>query len=103
MSKYHAVKTKLDGYTFDSKKEAARYQELKLLEQAGKITRLEIHPEYYLWVNSMQVCKYIADFRYIDCEVGGQVVEDVKGVKTAVYRLKKKLMKAIYGIEVFET
>ncbi|MGD9714830.1 MAG: DUF1064 domain-containing protein [Thermomicrobiales bacterium] len=100
-SKYKAVRTTLDGITFASKREAERYATLKLLEKAGDITKLELQPRYPLVVNDQLVGNYVADFRYRD-EQGNTVVEDAKGVKTPVYKLKKKLMKAIYGIEVRE-
>ena len=100
-NKYRAIKTTVDGIKFDSKKEAARYKVLKLLEKAGKITELELQPRYDLIVNLTKCGFYKADFRYF--ESGKEVVEDVKGMKTPVYNLKKKLIKAIYGIVIFET
>ena len=109
MSKYHNQKTLVDGIMFDSKKEANRYCELKILLKKGKIFSLECHPKFPLSVNECLIGTYIADFSYTDYTSGGRglygfaVVEDVKGVKTAVYRLKKKLMKAIYGIDIYET
>lgn len=101
MSKYHAVKTTIDGIVFDSKAEAARYNTLKLLERNGDIKLLAIHPQFILNVNGQKIGKYIADFSYY--ENGKHIVEDVKGVKTPVYRLKKKLVKALYGIDILET
>lgn len=100
-NKYRNVKTVVDGITFDSKKEAARYQELKLMERAGEIEGLELQPSYELIVNGQKVGKYIGDFRYL-CE-GREVVEDSKGVKTPVYNLKKKLMKAIHNVSITES
>ncbi len=99
-SKYGNRKTTVDGITFDSVKEAARYSTLRLLERAGEITDLELQPTYVLDVNGHPVCRYRADFRYR--EKGRLVVEDVKGFKTEEYRLKARLMKAIHGIEVVE-
>ncbi len=101
MSKFGSVKTKVDGITFDSKKEAARYIDLKLLLKAGEIADLELQPTYVMIVNGRKICSYRADFRYM--ENGRQITEDVKGVRTAVYGIKKKLLKACYGIEVCET
>jgi len=117
-SKYKAVKTTIDGITFDSKKEAKRYTELKLLEKAGHITHLELQPEYQITINGAKICKYKADFRYFTVrqenneqyynskgewqtptmtgDKEGQIVEDVKGFKTPIYRLKKKLVEASY-------
>ncbi|WP_106776717.1 DUF1064 domain-containing protein [Peptostreptococcus russellii] len=95
-SKYRAEKMELDGILFDSKKEAERYSELKMLERANLITNLELQPKFLLQekfeYNGKVIRKieYIADFKYID-EKGNTVVEDVKGLKTDVYNIKKKL------------
>ena len=102
MSKYHNRKTEVNGVMFDSSAEALRYRELLLLVTAGEISELFIHPKFQLDVNNIHLGCYIADFQYNDHERQKIVVEDVKGVKTPVYRLKKKLMKALYGIEIFE-
>jgi hypothetical protein len=100
-SKYRAVKTEVDGITFDSKREAARYMELVLLERAGEISRLELQPKYDCVVNGKKICTYKADFRYFNAN--GSVVEDVKGMKTPVYRLKKKLVEALFpGVKIQE-
>lgn len=100
MNKYSAVKTEIDGVVFASKKEARRYQELKLLQKAKKIHMLELQPKFPIVINKVKVCTYIADFEYM--ENGFRIIEDVKGMKTPVYRLKKKLVQAVYGIEVKE-
>jgi hypothetical protein len=99
--KFHAKRTYVDSIAFDSKKEAARYQELRLAEKAGVIANLELQPRYPLIVNNVALGSYVGDFLYE--ENGERVVEDVKGMKTPVYRLKKKLLKAIYGIDIRET
>lgn len=101
MSKYRARPKTVGGISFHSTKEANRYQELKLLEKAGQIAGLELQPSYALVVNGSKVCTYIADFRYQ--ERGQTVVEDVKGYRTDVYELKRKLMLACHGIEILET
>ncbi len=101
-SKYHNQKTEHNGIQFDSRKEAKRYQELILLERAGVISHLELQPRYNLVVNGQKLGFYKADFRYEDVATNSVVVEDVKGVRTAVYMLKKKLVKALYGIEIIE-
>ena len=93
-SKYKAVKTEVDGITFDSKREAARYMELMLMQRAGEIKRLELQPKYDCIVNGNKICTYRADFRYSTNE--NSIVEDVKGMKTPVYKLKKKLVEALY-------
>lgn len=99
-NKYGAVKVELDGYKFDSKKEARRYQELKLLQKAGEIGRVEVHTPWPLEVNGQLICKYVGDFAYAKGKE--LIVEDTKGIRTPVYRLKKKLMKAVYGIDIVE-
>ncbi len=104
-NKYNAVKTVVDGITFDSKKEAKRYAELKLLEKAGEISGLLLQPPFKIEINGVKICTYIADFQYVSHfkhEDDKFVVEDVKGVKTAIYRLKKKLVKAVYDIDIVE-
>jgi hypothetical protein len=100
MNKYNARKTVIDGIKFDSKKEAARYCELKILLQAGEITDLELQPEYILQDafikngKKYRAIKYRADFRYKD--YGKIVVEDVKGMRTPVYKIKKKMFEYRY-------
>ncbi|MBK8467712.1 MAG: DUF1064 domain-containing protein [Chloracidobacterium sp.] len=100
-NKFNAVKTEVDGFVFDSEAEARRYSELLILEKAGEIKSLCLQPVFTLIVNGERVGKYIADFKYLTAK-GETVVEDVKGVKTPVYRLKKKLVKAIYGFDIVE-
>lgn len=103
-SKHHAKKTKLDGYTFDSLSESYRYAKLKLAENSGEIGGLRVHPRFPIVVNSQRICYYIADFSYVDKD-GSDVVEDTKSEWTRtlpVYRLKKKLMLAVYGIDIVE-
>lgn len=102
MTKFRAIRTEVDGITFASRKEARRYSELKLLERAKQISGLELQPVYRLEVNGALICKYLPDFRYI--QDGKLVVEDVKSdpTKTPVYRIKKKLLAALFGIEVKE-
>jgi hypothetical protein len=95
-SKYHAIKVVIDGIKFDSKKEGARYGQLKIMERAGIITDLKLQPVFEL-----STCKYKADFAYY--QAGFFVVEDVKGVKTPIYRLKKKMMLNELGIKIKET
>ena len=106
-NKYHARRTTVDGHPFDSAKEASRYAALKLLHQAGHITALELQPTFPLWVlgasgHPVHVGAYLADFRYWDGTK--EVVEDVKSPITAtpLYRLKKKMVEAIYGITIIE-
>ena len=104
--KYNNKKTETDGIIFDSALEAARYLELKRLEDSGEITILrrqvafEIIPSVVLDGRKLPPSKYVADFTYW---VGDEMVcEDVKGMATREYRLKRKMMKAFLGIEVRE-
>jgi len=103
-AKYHNQKTEYQGIQFDSRKEANRYQELTLMQRAGVIRSIELQPRYDLVVNAHKLGFYKADFRYRLVATGVVVVEDVKSkaTKTAVYSLKKKLVKALYGVEIVE-
>ncbi len=101
VNKYKAKKVTIDGIKFDSMAEGRRYRALKLLERAGEVTDLELQPKYDLMVNGTKVGFYKADFRYK--RNGELVVEDVKGMKTTTYNLKKRMVKAIYGIDILET
>ena len=102
LSKYHNKKTEIDGITFDSKKEAQRYCELKMMLTGGVISDLYIQPEFILQEGfkkngkTIKPIKYFADFKYYDKEKKQTIVEDVKGVKTEVFRIKKKLFDAKY-------
>tara|TARA_R110000824_G_scaffold132271_12_gene294698 strand:+ start:252 stop:575 length:324 start_codon:yes stop_codon:yes gene_type:complete len=101
-SKYNAVKTEVDGIVFASKAEAKRYGELRLLLMADEIRQLEMQPKFPCHVNGALICTYVADFKYRDQRTGERIIEDVKGMKTPVYNLKKKLVEAVYGIEITE-
>ena len=103
-SKYGAVKTEVDGIMFDSKHEASRYQELRLLEQAGEIANLRLQVPYILFPKNEhgRALKYIADFVYND-DTGALVVEDAKGHSTDVYKIKRRLMAELKGIKIKET
>jgi len=103
MSKYNAIKTTVDGITFDSRKEASRYTELKLLSQAGEIRELRRQVPFELIPKrgKLRAIRYVADFVYADNH-GNDIVEDVKGMKTQVYKLKKRMMLEKYGIEIQE-
>lgn len=106
--KYGNKKTELDGIVFDSKREAARYQQLKLLERGGLIRDLKIQVPYRLEVNGLLICKYIADFTYEERHptlAAGwlPVTEDSKGFPNDRWPMKRKLMRACHGIQVRET
>ncbi len=101
-SKYRNRMTVVDGITFDSKREAERYKELRLLERGGLITDLRLQVPFELIPKQPgeRAVKYVADFVYT--ENGRMVVEDVKGYRTDVYRLKRRMMQAKYGITIQE-
>src|SRR5690349_14777280 len=106
-NKFNAVKTKLDGYTFDSKREAAVYAQLKLLSDAGKISDLKVHPCLSLTVRldyglgysiPTDIGHYEADFSFV--ENGERKFVDVKGVDTPLSKWKRRHVFAQYRIEV---
>lgn len=112
-SKYGAKRTVVNNITFASAKEAARYQMLVVLERAGQIKDLQLQVKFDLHVQGCKIGRYIADFVYVlpyspagPPPHGGVVehviVEDVKGMKTPMYRWKKKHLKAEYDIEIRE-
>lgn len=113
-SKMRNVKTDVGSIRFDSKKEAARFQELKLLEDTGQIRRLRLQVDYTLQEaytttqgKRIRAIRYRADFDYEEPTETGwvHVVEDVKGnpQRTQVYSMKRKLLQERYGITIRET
>lgn len=109
MNKYHNKKIRIDGHDFDSKKEAKRYTELKLLQQAQLITDLQMQVRYKVLDGFKKNGKtylpitYIADFVYYDKFLKKTVVEDTKGYRTEVYKIKKKLFESRYKeLEIVE-
>lgn len=116
--KYGAKKVQIDGIVFDSKKEATRYCELKLMERAGQIKNLELQKPFELIPSQREPStmsktgkeklgrvienpvRYVADFVYM--ENGKTVVEDTKGFRTKDYVIKRKLMLYVYGIRIKE-
>ena len=107
-SKYYSKKIVIDGIKFDSKKEGEYYQKLKILEKKGLVKDLELQKEYILQdsfkINGKTRRKiaYRADFSYVSTEDGRLHVVDVKGFRTDLYKLKKKLFEYKYGIEIEE-
>lgn len=116
--KYGSKKVKIDGIVFDSKKEATRYCELKLMQRAGQIKNLELQKTFELIPSQREPStmsktgkeklgrviekpvRYVADFVYT--ENGKTVVEDTKGYRTKDYVIKRKLMLYVYGIRIKE-
>lgn len=95
-NKYNAQAVVVDGVRFASKAEGARYVILRNKLRNGDIYDLKTHPRFPITVNDEHICDYEADFSYLRRGVGRRTVEDVKGVKTPVFRLKWKLVQAIY-------
>lgn len=105
--KYHAKAVVIDGFRFDSKAEATRYRELKLLEKAGEIWELVVQPRFSLAAARIgtalagtqnSIGEYRGDFSYQDRS--GRVVEDVKGFDTPLSKWKRKHLAVQYGITV---
>lgn len=101
-NKYSNKKVIVDGIKFDSKKEATRYKQLKMLEQMGEIRDLELQKSFELQPKfkknnkSYRNIVYKADFYYFSIKEGKYICEDVKGFKTDVYTLKKKMFEYRY-------
>ena len=101
--KYNNVKKEVDGKKFDSTKESKRYLELKSMVERGEISELHEQVKFTFAHNGVKICSYIADFTYN--KDGKEVVEDVKSEMTKklpVYKIKKKMMVAFFGIEINE-
>jgi hypothetical protein len=105
----NSVETVVDGIVFLSKKEAKRYEQLKYLEKAGVIKDLKLQPQFLLLAPFVDIDKrkhraitYTADFQYWDNELKMEIVEDVKGFKTDVYKIKKKLFLNKFALHLRE-
>jgi hypothetical protein len=103
--KYNASRTEVDGIFFDSKREAKRYGELKMLQKAGLISDLQLQVKLPISINGQFVFSYVVDFLYWDKEPEVPILtyEDCKGFKTDMYRLKKKCVEAQYRTKIKET
>lgn len=99
MSKYHNIKTVVNGITFDSKREAFYYNLYRKREKAKELFNLQRQIPYVFKLDDKKIFTYKADFQYIDTD-GKTHVIDVKGVLTPVFRLKKKLIEAQHNIEI---
>lgn len=104
-SKYGNLKTEYNGYVYMSKKEANYAQELDYLMKAKdlkeKVISFTRQVPFQVIMNGKKICKYLADFKVIYAD-GHEEIIDVKGVRTQMYSLKKKLVEAQYGIEIIE-
>ena len=106
--KYNNTKKTFDGITFDSILEARRYAVLKSRLEAGTISDLHLQPHYTIMEGYKDLSgtyirpvQYIADFSYINAD-GKRIVEDVKGVRTEAYAIKRKLIRDRFGVEIVE-
>lgn len=100
-SKYNAQKTTYNGVVFDSKAEAKRAQEIDWIIASGEVLRVEYQPRFDIVVNEKKIGFYKADFKVYYSD-GRVEIEDVKGMKTPIYKIKKKLVEALYGIDILE-
>jgi len=99
-SKFKNIRTVIDGISFPSKAEGAYYCMLKLRERAGEVSNVEMQKPYALTVNGFLVCTYRADFVFDDLHEKRHRCVDVKGMQTPEFKIKKKLMWAVHGIDV---
>jgi len=95
-NKFGAVKTKVDGVMFDSRLESQWYEYLKILGTAGLIEGLELQKEFVITIQDKQICTYIADYFFFDKAKQRWIIGDAKGVETDVFKIKKKLVMALY-------
>lgn len=102
-SKYRSIKTTVDNIVFASQEEAIRYSALKMQQHIGEISNLNLQVRFYFVINEILICAYDADFTYYQRNQIILTVEDSKGFRTRPYQIKKKLMRAIYGIIIKET
>jgi hypothetical protein len=101
-SKYKAIPVEINGIRFASKAEGRRYLELKQLEAAGAIRGLALQTSFPFVIGADLMFTYVSDFFYEDVQTGRRVIEDVKGVTTPVYKLKKKIIEKYYGTKITE-
>ena len=101
--KYGNIKCTYNGIKFDSKGERDRYKVLELEQKAGDVSDLKTQVKFPIIIEGVKVCTYIADFTYYRKSEPNLIVEDYKGVITGLFTLKKKLMKAVYKIDVLIT
>lgn len=99
-NKFGAKAIVIDGIRFASQREGQRYATLKLLIKSGDYRDLRLQPRYPLMVDTTKVADYVADFEYVDCQTGETITEDVKGVETYVFKLKRKHFEAQYGRKI---
>lgn len=102
-NKFGAIKCVVDGLTFDSRREAKFYGDLKIRERAGEIQKLECHPQFELKIDGFLICKYKPDFQFFEVSQHRSRVVDVKSPPTAKKRdfvLTRKLFEAIYKREL---
>ena len=102
MTKYKAKPVVIDHHRFPSQREGNRYLQLKLLFRAGQIFDLALQPEFEFVLNGKKCFSYFADFGYTEKD-GTKIIEDTKGFRTPLYKLKKRLIEEQHGIRITET
>lgn len=111
MRKYRSIPVTYDGITFDSKREGARYLQLKQLERSGVIRGLTLQPEFPIVIDGRPLrirttrsigkpIKAIMDFQYVECSTGQTIIEDAKGIDNPLSRLKRALVEHLYGVKI---
>jgi hypothetical protein len=104
--KYNAAGERVDGIFFHSKAESVRYLQLKAMQERGEIDSLILQPSYECVVKNHKITTYRSDFKYCVIDDRGQtiktVVEDVKGMVTDIYKIKKKLVEACFDVKIIE-
>lgn len=107
--KYRNTKVEWNGEKFDSKAECSRYASLLAMQRAGQIAGLTrqvsfvLAPKVVIGGKPKRSLIYRADFGYTDAKTGKAIVEDVKGALTAVYKIKRHLMKSVHNVDILET
>lgn len=102
VSKFHNVPTVSNGILFQSKKEADCYTELLLRKRIGEIEDLFLQMPIHVIIDGVLVFKYLADFCYVEVKSGTKFIIDVKGMRTPLYKLKKKVIEALYKFKIIE-
>lgn len=102
-TKYNNKKTNVNGILFDSKKEADRYVLLTHRADIGEVVDIHLQVPFVFALEGKKMFTYKADFVYFDKVANKIVVEDVKGFRTPLYKLKKKLIEQQHKIQITET
>jgi len=102
VNKYGNTRITYLGKNFDSMSEADRYCELLCMQRAGEIKDLKLQPQFDFLENGKLIFSYFADFSYTEIAKNKLIIEDVKGMRTDTYKLKKKLIESRHKIKITE-